>query len=233
MRQRRTLRELLGDRHRRLVQRFLGNRQIDQAPLLQRRRIVAAREHRHLLGAQRADALHLALDAAQQRMQSERRLDRTDLRRRRRDDVVAGQRQLEAAAEADAVDACDQRDRQQLHEAEELDAVQAAVFTTCVAAALLHALVENVEIGAGREMPQPAADDDRPAAGIPRRLDLFDDGIDEFRPQQIVGPVNHGQHGNIAALLARDQCILGHGMPPSDVRRDETRRLVHCSQNNA
>ena len=77
-----------------------------------------------------------------------------------------------------------------------------------IAAALLDALVENVEIGAGREMPQPAAQDDRAAAGIPCRLDLLDDRIDELRPQQIVRPVDHGQHGDIAVSLSRDQRSL-------------------------
>jgi hypothetical protein len=118
------------------------------------------------------------------------------------------------------MDTCDQRDRQQFHEPEELDTVQAAIFTVGVPATLLHALVENVEIGAGREMPQPAANDNCPAAGIARCFYIFDDGIDVLWSQQIVRAVNHGQHGNIAALLARDQCILRHGMPPSDFRRD-------------
>ena len=78
-------------------------------------------------------------------------------------------------------------------------------------------------------MPQPAAQDDRPAAGFLRLFDLFDDGIDEFWPQQIVGPIDHGQNGNIAALLARNQCILGHHAPPL---LDAAMRalLIHCGQ---
>jgi hypothetical protein len=71
MRQRRPLREFLGDRHRDLLQGLFRHRQVDQPPFLQRRCVVAARQHRHLLGAQRADALDLALDAAEQGMQSE------------------------------------------------------------------------------------------------------------------------------------------------------------------
>src|SRR3981189_788003 len=63
-------------------------------------------------------------------------------------------------------------------------------------------------------MPKPAAQDDRAAVGVARALDLFDDGIDELWPEQVVGPVHHGQYGNIAALLARNQCILGHNAPP-------------------
>ena len=106
------------------------------------------------------------------------------------------------------MNAGDQRDRQQFHEAEKLDAVQAAIFTARIAAALLHPLVENIEIGAGGKMPKPAANDNRPATGLLRLFDLFNDGIDELRSQQIVGPINHGQHGDIAALLARNQCIL-------------------------
>jgi len=35
-------------------------------------------------------------------------------------------------------------------------------------------------------MPKPAAKDDRPATGFLRLFDLFDDGIDELRPKQIV-----------------------------------------------
>src|SRR6267142_4565800 len=64
-------------------------------------------------------------------------------------------------------------------------------------------------------MPKPAAQHDRAAPGFLRLLDLFDDGIDEFWPQQIVGQIAHGQHGNVAALLARNQFILGHHAPPS------------------
>ncbi len=108
----------------------------------------------------------------------------------------------------------DQRDRQQFHEAEKLDAIQAPVLAVAVATALRHALVENIEIGAGRKMPKAAAQHNGAAAGVSRAFDLFDDGIDELRSQQIVGPINHGQYGNIAALLAHNQCILGHDTPP-------------------
>src|SRR5260370_15893826 len=174
---------------------------------------------RHLHGSEGADALQLTVDAAQQWRQPKRGLHRTDLRRRGGNDVVAGQCQFEATAKANAMDTRDQWDRQQFHIAEELDAVQAAVFVTGIATAQLNALVEYVEIGAGREMSKPAAKDDRPATGFLRLLDLLDDGIDELRPKQIVGPINHGQHGNIAALLARNQCILGHQAPPCSERR--------------
>src|SRR5260370_28865084 len=169
---------------------------------------------RHLHGSEGADALQLTVDAAQQWRQPKRGLHRTDLRRRGGNDVVAGQCQFEATAKANAMDTRDQWDRQQFHIAEELDAVQAAVFVTGIATAQLNALVEYVEIGAGREMSKPAAKDDRPATGFLRFLDLLDDGIDQLRPKQIVGSIDHGQHGNIATLLARNQCILGHHAPP-------------------
>src|ERR1700682_4838709 len=107
-------------------------------------------------------------------MQSKRCLHRTDLRRGRRDDVVARQRQLEAAA----VDTRNQRDRQQFHEAEKLDAVEAAVFIALLAAALLHALIKNIEIGASGKMPKAAAQHDGAASGLLRLFDLFDDGIE-------------------------------------------------------
>jgi hypothetical protein len=51
------------------------------------------------------------------------------------------------------VNARDQRDRQQLHEAQELDAVEPAAFTALIDLAGRDPLVEDIEIGAGREMP--------------------------------------------------------------------------------
>ena len=59
-----------------------------------------------------------------------------------------------------SMDARDQRDRQQFHEAKIFDAVQAPVLTGSIDAALLHALIENIEIGASREVPKAAALDD-------------------------------------------------------------------------
>jgi len=59
-----------------------------------------------------------------------------------------------------SVDARDQRYRQQFHEAKIFDAVQAPVLTGSIDAALLHALIENIEIGASREVPKAAALDD-------------------------------------------------------------------------
>jgi CO/xanthine dehydrogenase Mo-binding subunit len=94
------------------LERVVGDDEIDEAPALQCRRIVAAPEHRDFLGAHCAGALHLPLNAPEQRMQSERNLDRADLRRIRCDDIITGERQLEAAAEADAVHTGDDRDRQ-------------------------------------------------------------------------------------------------------------------------
>src|SRR5216684_981706 len=61
---------------------------------------------------------------------------------------------------------------------------------------------------------EPIFADDAATAELPRLFDLLNDGIEELRSQQIIGPINHGQHGNIAALLARNQCILGHDVPP-------------------
>jgi len=58
------------------------------------------------------------------------------------------------------MDARDQRDRQHFHEAKIFDAVQVPVFTGAIDAALLRALVENIEIGASREVPKAAAQDD-------------------------------------------------------------------------
>src|SRR5712671_4588445 len=214
MGQRRALRKLLGDRQGRFLELLFRHREVDQTPFLQRRRVVAPCEHRHFLGAQRPDPLDLTLDSAEQRMKPQRRLYRADLRGRRGNDVVAGQGKLEPSAEANAVYAGDQRDRQQLHEAQEFDTVQPAVLAALVGAAGGDALVENVEISTCGEMPQAAADDDSAAGGVPRSLNLLHDRIDEFRAQQIVGPIDHRQNRNMAALLARYQRILGQGMPP-------------------
>jgi len=66
------------------------------------------------------------------------------------------------------MDARDQRDRQQFHEAKIFDAVQALVFTCSNDAVPLRALIENIEIGASQEVPKPAAQDDRAATGVSR-----------------------------------------------------------------
>jgi len=58
------------------------------------------------------------------------------------------------------VDARDQRYRQQFHEAKIFDAVQAPAFTGSINSPLLRALIEDIEIGASREVPKAAAQDD-------------------------------------------------------------------------
>src|SRR6516162_11521358 len=120
MRHRWSMRQFLGDRHRRSLESIIGDDEIDEAPALQCRRIVASPEHRDFLRAHRTGALHLPLYAAQQRMQSERDLDRTDLRRTRRDDVVTGECEFEPAAEADTVHARDDRNWQQFERFQEI-----------------------------------------------------------------------------------------------------------------
>jgi hypothetical protein len=108
------------------------------------------------------------------------------------------------------VHAGNQRDRQQFHEFQELDAAQTALLAGSVAGSLLDTLVEHVEIGAGREMPQPAAKHDRAGTGLLRLLDCLDQRIDQDRAQKVVGPVAHGQHGYVTALLAPYQLVLAH-----------------------
>src|SRR5215468_6724101 len=122
MREGRPVSQFLRDRYRRLLERVVGDDEVDEAPPLQCRRVVAAPEHRNFLRPHRTGALYLTLDAAEQRMQSERDLDRTDLRRTRRNDVVAGECELEPTAEADAVHTGDDRDREQFEQFQELDA---------------------------------------------------------------------------------------------------------------
>src|SRR4029077_59455 len=80
MRDGRPVRQFLGDRHRRLLERIVGDDEVDEAPTLQCRRIVAAPEHRNFLGAHCTGALRLALYATEQWMQPERHLDGADLR---------------------------------------------------------------------------------------------------------------------------------------------------------
>src|SRR5258708_35727783 len=80
MRDGRPVRQFLGYRYRRFLKSVVGDDQIDEAPTLQCRRIVAAPEHRNFLGAHCAGALHLALDATKQWVQPERDLDGADLR---------------------------------------------------------------------------------------------------------------------------------------------------------
>src|SRR6516164_1081159 len=145
MRHRWSMRQFLGDRHRRFLERIIGDDEIDEAPALQCRRIVAPPEHGDFLRAPRIGALHLPLYAAQQWMQSERDLDRTDLRRTRRDDVVAGECELEPPAEADAVHTGDDRDRQQFEQFQEVDTADRRL----AAAALLDARAELRDVGAG------------------------------------------------------------------------------------
>jgi hypothetical protein len=68
------------------------------------------------------------------------------------------------------MDARDQRDRQQFHKAKIFDAVQAPVFPAWMDAALLRALIENIEIGTSREVPRAAAQDNRAATGVSRQV---------------------------------------------------------------
>jgi hypothetical protein len=68
------------------------------------------------------------------------------------------------------MDACDQRDRQQFHEAKIFDAVQASVFTGSIDSPLLRALIENIEIGASPKLPKAAAQDDRAATSVSRQV---------------------------------------------------------------
>ena len=68
------------------------------------------------------------------------------------------------------MDARDQRHRQQFHEAKIFDAVQASVFTGWIGSPLLRALIENIEIGASREVPKATAQDDRAATGVSRQV---------------------------------------------------------------
>jgi hypothetical protein len=51
------------------------------------------------------------------------------------------------------------------------------------------------------------------AAGVSRGLICSTMALISFGPSRS-GPINHGQYGNIAALLAHNQCILGHDTPP-------------------
>jgi hypothetical protein len=67
-------------------------------------------------------------------------------------------------------DARDQRDRQQFHEAKIFDAVQAPVFTGSIDGVPLRALTENIEIGASREVPKAATQDDRAATAVSRQV---------------------------------------------------------------
>src|SRR3546814_2389883 len=78
MRKGRAVRKFLGDGKRGLLERLVGDDEVDEPPALERRGIVAACEHRHLLRARHARALDLALDPAHQRVEAERRLDRSE-----------------------------------------------------------------------------------------------------------------------------------------------------------
>jgi hypothetical protein len=68
------------------------------------------------------------------------------------------------------MDARDQRERQQFHEARIFDAVQAPVFTGSIDAVPLRAPIENIEIGASRKVPKATAQDDRAATGVLRQV---------------------------------------------------------------
>jgi hypothetical protein len=103
----------------------------------------------------------------------------------------------------------DQRNWQKLHEAQKFDAVQSPIFTALICAACLHTVLEDIQICAGGEMPQSATDDDGAAACPLRCLHLLHDRVKELGAEQVVRPINHCQNGNIAALFARHQRILG------------------------
>src|SRR3546814_11534646 len=62
MRKGRAVRKFLGDGKRGLLERLVGDDEVDEPPALERRGIVAACEPRHILRARHARALDLALD---------------------------------------------------------------------------------------------------------------------------------------------------------------------------
>jgi len=192
-----------------LVQRVVCDHQVDETPPLERRGVVAPPEHRDLLGAHCTSALHLPLNAAEQRVQAERNLDRADLCRTRRDDVIAGQRQLEAAAEADPVHARNDWDRQQFEQLQKVDAADRRLAP----AALLNARTEQSDVGAGGEVAQPTAQDDGPAAGLLGPGDLGRDRTDQGRAELIIRPVLHGEDRDQPSFLASNDDII-HDHPP-------------------
>src|SRR5258708_28681275 len=126
-----------------------GHDEIDDAPALERRGIVAPAEYRHLLGARGTGALDDALHAAEQGDQAQRRLGHAEGGGIGSQDHVAGKRQLEAAAERGTVHGRDRRQRHILQRADEL--LEALLVAPSAA------IGEAVHISAGAKMPHVAA----------------------------------------------------------------------------
>ena len=142
--------QLQGDGASRVVELVVVDHPVDQVPALQRRGVVAATEHRHLLGAQRTGPLHLPLHGAHQRVEPEGHLDRADLGCPPGEDEVAREGQLEAAADAGAVHRGDDRERERLDAVEELDRGDLDL-------AAVDRPVEHGDVGAGAEVLEAAA----------------------------------------------------------------------------
>src|SRR5262249_16450812 len=130
--------------------------------------------------------------------------------RGRRDDVVARKGQLESAAEADAVNARDQRDRQQFHEAQEFDAAQSPTFACLICGICRDPFVENIQVCPSGKVAQSASDHDGTTTCLLRRLHLLHQRVHEFRAEQIVWPIDHSQNGDVATLFARHDHVLRH-----------------------
>jgi hypothetical protein len=129
------------------------------------------------------------------------------------------------------VHARDDRDRQQLEQFQEIDSADRRLSP----AFLLDARIEQIDVGPGREVAQPATQDDGPAAGLLCGCDFGRDRTDQGRPEQIVRPVLHREDRDQPAFLAPNYDVVVHEhLPPQLAALISTRsRLASNSRATA
>jgi hypothetical protein len=111
--------------------------------------------------------------------------------------LLASQRELEAAADADAVDGGHDRDRQLGEGPQRVDLAPAED-----AVVPLRLGTHHIQVRAGAELPQPAAQNDRPCALVSGPAERADELGSQPRAEQVVRWMAHRQHGNRAVEAA-------------------------------
>ena len=176
----------------------VGDDPVDDAPLVQERRLVEAGREDELGRPCGAGALRHSLSAARARSQADVRLDQPDPGGFGRPDQIGAEGELEPPREAHAVE---QRHRRDLERLEPVDERQQAVLAP---AALVDHPLEQVHVDPAGEQLALGAPDERAGVG---GLDLRDarlEGVLGLVAEQVERRVLEHHDGDIAVTLEPD-----------------------------
>jgi hypothetical protein len=132
-------------------------------------------------------------------MKAKRRLDRAKLRGLCHHHQIGCEGKLEPAAYTNSVHAGDDRDRQGLECPKQPHEVPVGNPSQ------IHRRTECIEIRAGREMTQPAAQDDGARTDLAHPLQTGEQLFDKPLRQQVVRRALHGENRNVTVALATDK----------------------------